>query len=374
MTAAIAPAAHPLDLAAGLTLEVLDSLDDMQALTPQWRRLLADHPGRNLFLTPAWNRAWWRTFGTGKTLRLLAMRDGGRLVGLAAFMLTRVRLRGLPVRVFSTFSNPHASRNDLVVAPGYDAVVAERLAAYLAQSRHEWDVAWLQQLPAEAPWMPAFLAAARRHGLLAQQAEGVGKCRMPLTTDWNGYVEQRGGHFRRNNGKTERRIERAGRVEYRHSLNPGPEDRDFEVFADVESRSWKEDADSAAHLGPAGWAFQKEFATAYDEGISCDNWIVELDGQPVTIVHTVGYDRVSYCFQTLYDERVRDLYLGRAAVTRHFQSVFDDGRYDVLDFNGNSPFCKSWCDTEQRFISLQLHHRRPYSLALWALKRLREAR
>ena len=91
---------------------------------------------------------------------------------------------------------------------------------------------------------------------------------------------------------------------------------------------------------------------------------------PVTIVHTVGYDRVSYCFQTLYDEKVRDLYIGRAAITRHFQSVFDEGRYYVLDLNVNSPFCKSWCETEQSFVSMQLYNRRPYSLSLWVLKRL----
>lgn len=372
MSTVLAPAGLAHARTPGLTLDVLDSLPAMQSLTPQWLQLLATCAGRNLFLTPAWNRAWWRAFGAGKSLRLLAVRDGGQLVGVAVFMLYATRLRGLPVRVLGSFNNPHVSRTDVVIAPGFEAAVADRVASYFASTVRDWDVAWLQQLPADAVWVPPFIEAARRRGLLTlEPREGVGKCRMPLAPSWEVYVEQRGGHFRRNNGKLERRVARAGTVVYRHSLNPKPAAADFDIFTQVEARSWKDDAGSAAYLGAAGWAFQKEFVTAYDEGISCDNWFVDLDGEPVAIVHTAGYEGVNYCFQTLYDERVRGLYIGRAAITRHFQSVFDEGRYDVLDFNGNSPFCKSWCDTEQRFISLQLHHRRPWSRLLWLPKHLR---
>jgi len=362
---------NPAMTGADLRLQVLTSLDEMQALSPEWNELLSHYAGRNLFLTPVWNRAWWRAFGEGKGLRLVTMRSGERLVGLSIYMLYNTRLRGLPVRVLGNFTNPHVSRTDVVVAPGFESSVARQLAAWLAASSRDWDVALLQQLPADAPWLTAFVEAARGCGLLpCEPVAGLGKCRMPLAPSWDTYVAERGSHFRKNIGKTERRVERGGKVEYLHSVNPTAEAQDFDVFADVEQRSWKDDVEGTAHLGEVGWAFQKEFSTAYDEGITCDNWIVRLDGQPVTIVHTVGYDRVSYCFQTLYDEKVRDLYIGRAAITRHFQSVFDEGRYYVLDLNVNSPFCKSWCETEQSFVSMQLYNRRPYSLSLWVLKRL----
>lgn len=310
-------------------------------------------------------------FGDGKSLRLLTIRAGQRLVGVATLMRYNTRLRGIPVRVLGSFTNPHVSRTDVLAAPGFESPVARQLAAYCAQTASDWDVMLLQQMPATAPWLAPLLPAAREQGLLpCETVAGIGKCRMPLNGNWDAYVAERGSHFRRNIGKTERRVERGGKVVYRHSINPAADAPDFEIFADVERRSWKEDTLSTAHLGATGWAFQKEFSTAYEEGITCDNWIVELDGKPVTIVHTVGYDRVSYCFQTLYDEQARELYVGRAAITRHFRSVFDEGRYDMLDLNGNSDFCKSWCETEQQFVSLQIYNRRPYSRLLFGLKRL----
>jgi Acetyltransferase (GNAT) domain len=355
----------------GVKLHVVSALEDMLALRAQWNDLLMSQSSRNLFLTPAWNCAWWRAFGDGKALHLLTVRGQGRLVGLLVLNRYKTRLRGVPVRVLGNFTNAHFSRTDLLVAPGYESVVAKEVARHLGAASSEWDMALLQQLPANAPWLPAFLAAASTHGVdVLEPQPGVGKCRMPLHQSWDDYTAQRSGHFRRTLGKTVRRIERSGTVTYRHLVGQEAPASDFAVFADVERRSWKDNTEGEAHLGPSGWAFQQEFSSATSDGITCDNWIVELNGEPVTIVHTVGYDRVSYCFQTLFDERVRDIYLGRVAVTKHFESVFDSGRYDALDFNGNSAFCKSWCDTELPFVSLQMFNHRPRSQLLKAMRRL----
>lgn len=353
-----------------ITTQVIDSFEGMQALSAEWLDLLSRYEGRNLFLTPVWNRAWWKAFGADKKLRVFVFRAGGRLVGVLPCMRHTLRLKGLPVRVLGSFSNPHTSRTDLIVEPGFEQVVAQALASALDEASGEWDMALLQQLPGDAKWLPHFMQAVAASGLpMNGPTEGIGKCYLPLTQTWDAYLEARGGHFRRNIGKTERRLERAGAVNYIHSIDPAADARDFKVFADVEARSWKGDAGDA-HLGAEGWAFQREFATAYDEGITCDNWIVELDGKPVCIVHTVAYDRVSYCFQTLYDQAARDTYVGRAAVTKHFEHVFDSGRYDVLDLNGNSEFCKSWSETERSFVSLQLFNKRLYSRLLRTLRQL----
>lgn len=358
-----------------LELDVLTALHEFDALHAEWNDLLQIDPARNLFLTPAWNRAWWHTFGAGKALRLLALRCGGRLVGLAPYMVYPSRIGGLSARVLGTFTNPHVSRTNILIAPGYGTAVAQRVAAYFKSSADEWDVALLQQIPAASPWLPAFLQHASDIGLLSLPPQpGVRKCILPIAQSWESYVNERGTHFRRNIGKTERRVARGGAVTYRHCIDPATASADFAVFQDVEQRSWKGANDEGAHLGSQGWAFQQEFATASADGIQCDNWIVELDARPIAIVHTVGFDRVNYCFQTLYDESTKDLYVGRAAVTRHIESVFSGGAYDALDLNGDSDFCASWSPQVQEFVSLQLFHRKPYSGMLWGLKKAWGAR
>lgn len=358
-----------------LELDVLTALHQVDALRSEWNDLLQQAPSRNLFLTHAWNRAWWHAFGSGKSLRLLTIRCRGCLVGIAPYMLYPSRIGGMAARILGTFTNPHVSRTNVIIAPGYSHAVARCIASYFKSSAHEWDVALMQQIPAASDWLSPFMDHAEHIGLLAlPPRSGVSKCILPITQPWDSYVEERSTHFRRNIGKTERRVARGGEVTYQHSVNPLGASSDFATFQDVESRSWKGAGGEDAHLGLQGWAFQQEFATAYNDGISCDNWIVDLDGRPVAIVHTVGFDRVNYCFQTLYDASTKDLYIGRAAVTRHIESVFRGGQYDALDLNGDSDFCKSWSTQEQAFVSLQIFHRRPYSAMLWGLKKAWGAR
>lgn len=335
---------------------------------PEWSALLSLHPANNLFVTPTWNRAWWRAFGGDIALRLLAMRSGQRLVGVAAYMLYSVRLRGLPLRVLGSFTNPHVSRTDVAVAPGFESAVGERLAGYFAETTRDWDVALLQQLPADAAWVPAFVAALPGCGLLPfGPVPGVAKCVLPLHGTWAEFLSARSGHFRARLKENLRRVEKHGKVVYRKSEGSA---EDFNVLARLEAGSWKGD-DEATRLGPTGWAFQREVALAVDAGIRCSNLFLEIDGRVVGAIHAVGHGDALYTSQMMFDESIRHLYPGRALFARLVADAFADTRYKMLDLNGDSEFCKSWSDSESRFISLRLFNRRPYSQLLWRLKRLR---
>lgn len=57
-----------------------------EPLTPQWQRLLPRCQTDTLFLTPAWQRLWWREMGRRGDLWLLGARNGAGLRGIAPLM------------------------------------------------------------------------------------------------------------------------------------------------------------------------------------------------------------------------------------------------------------------------------------------------
>src|SRR5947209_17193685 len=59
------------------------------ALRTEWNALLDRCERATVFQTWEWNQAWWRAFGRGKRLRLLEVRDGGELVGLAPLYISQ---------------------------------------------------------------------------------------------------------------------------------------------------------------------------------------------------------------------------------------------------------------------------------------------
>ncbi|HSC17346.1 MAG TPA: GNAT family N-acetyltransferase [Rhizomicrobium sp.] len=63
-------------------IEIADSLDAATALLPEWRALWLASKAATPFQSPHWLLAWWEAFAPGD-LRMIAVRQGGRLVGLA---------------------------------------------------------------------------------------------------------------------------------------------------------------------------------------------------------------------------------------------------------------------------------------------------
>ncbi|AXK37497.1 GNAT family N-acetyltransferase [Streptomyces armeniacus] len=66
------------------------------ALAPEWDALYARCPTATPFQTHAWLHSWWLSYGMRERLRLLLVRSGGRLVGVAPLMLVH---RPFPVLV-----------------------------------------------------------------------------------------------------------------------------------------------------------------------------------------------------------------------------------------------------------------------------------
>src|SRR5579862_9704511 len=80
---------------------ILTDITELEGLAPAWRRLLARAAHTEPVLTPLWLLTWWRQFGDadGRSLRVVAVEDGGELVGLVPFVLrTATHRRAIPVR------------------------------------------------------------------------------------------------------------------------------------------------------------------------------------------------------------------------------------------------------------------------------------
>src|SRR5688572_7821464 len=89
---------------AGLVVERLDTLEQVEALAPEWDRLARSRDVWLPFLGPVWNLTWWEHLAERGVLLSdrfwvhAVRRAGGELVGVAPLMLTERPSRG-PLRV-----------------------------------------------------------------------------------------------------------------------------------------------------------------------------------------------------------------------------------------------------------------------------------
>ena len=61
--------------------------EDFGSVDGEWEGILPSCATNTIFVTPYWQRIWWRHFGRDFTLCILSVRDGDELLGIAPLML-----------------------------------------------------------------------------------------------------------------------------------------------------------------------------------------------------------------------------------------------------------------------------------------------
>lgn len=131
--------------AAGAAVEV-EEVGDLSSLRAEWSSLCDESPGTTPFQRPEWLLPWCRAFPRPSP-RHLAVRAGGRLVGLLPLFLYR---RDDGARTLAFLGAGPSDYLDGIVAPGREAEVGAAVMAHLAGDPG-WDLCDWEQLPAGSP-------------------------------------------------------------------------------------------------------------------------------------------------------------------------------------------------------------------------------
>jgi len=177
--------------------------EDLAAIEPEWRQLLAAcNPGYP-FLSPTWLRTWWDVFGDGREPLLLGIRRDNELSALLPLMREGARL--------SFAGDTHiCDYMDMVTG---DAHAGAWSAALRALSEEPWDELALWAVREDSPTLAVLPAVCRDLGL-ALEAEIEDVCpQLPLPAGWEEYVSSLSKKDRHELRRKLRKLPQGGEVE-----------------------------------------------------------------------------------------------------------------------------------------------------------------
>ena len=113
------PPTKPTNDTVGLVLSVIDDPGELHALVPAWRALLLATPGSCAYQSPEWVLGWYDEVGQRDRLHVVVIHRGAELVGVAPFVIARLRLVPRPVEVVITAATEPGDYGDPLLAPGF---------------------------------------------------------------------------------------------------------------------------------------------------------------------------------------------------------------------------------------------------------------
>jgi CelD/BcsL family acetyltransferase involved in cellulose biosynthesis len=331
-----------------LNVSLVEDAHTFARLRPEWNALV-ERTRNEPFYRHEFIRSWIENFSPEAPLKLLIGREsGGRLVAILPLIEERIRLFGIPVRQWTSPTNVHSERFDLVAEDRKAA--SEAFFAHLRTVK-DWDLLRMTEVPPGGnAW--AFHQAARDNGFPVGVYESQRSVYIPLTPSFEALQSTLGGKFRGNLRRRRKLLEAKGNVSV--DCIPGGPDlqaRLEECFA-IEQSGKKATYGEPANLNPSIHGFYSTLAWRASKEGSFLLYRLLLDGRPIAFHYGLQQNGIYSLLMTSYDESLRDCSPGHLLVEEVLKRCIETGQQE-FDFLGcDLDWKRAWGPTSRQHVWL----------------------
>jgi CelD/BcsL family acetyltransferase involved in cellulose biosynthesis len=278
-----------------LEVEAVTSAENLAALAPEWDALWESDTSATPFESPAWLLPWTRHLWGGGKIRVLALRQSGRLVGLAPFFLWGYGERPETIRV-SLLGAGVTDHCGVLAAPGFESACAEAIFDALWETRAEWHVCDFQEL---APGSP--LLSARIPDGFAWRDLPCGVCPVaPLAKTMDEQLAALDSKFRTDLRRAESRLSRAAHIEF---VRAGGASLDclLEALFRLHAARWEQRDDAGVLATARLKAFHREAARKLLEAGRLRLYALTADGAPIAVQYNLAARGRAYAYLSGFD-------------------------------------------------------------------------
>ena len=328
------------------TIQVLRDPDAFDALAADWDDLVDRCSAATPFQSHAWLSSWWRSYGTPGTLRVVTIRQGGRLVAAAPLMLRR-----LPTPRYVAIGSGLSDFLDVLLDDG----LAEQVAPALAR-------ALVRGLRLNRPWALLDLRELRQDGaahVLAAHWPGAARllpdslCQYLPGVSMDEVLTRLPGRTAQRNRAKLRKLEAAG-VKSRDVPAEEVPQAVRELLA-LHELQWRGRGVTPEHLRPR---FAEHLSRSVGRMVATDRAVVRqyhLDGELVACDLTLQSPDLSALYVYGVHPEIRDrLDVAGMLFKECLAYAHATGRGEVSLLRGDEPYKQRWRPEQARSERLLL--------------------
>ena len=289
----------------------------------------------NVFGTWEWAEAWWRHFGGGRPLHLIACRSGRRLAAL----LPLYEFSRRPFRVLRFIGHGPADQLGPVCHVGDRPATARALRSVLADLRPNLLIA--EHLPGDEGW----------EGMLGGRT--VSTEHNPVLRfrglSWDETLAARSANLRQQVRRQERKLIREHGMRLRLCTDPGELESAMDTLFALHRARWR---DGASAFTGAHAAFHRDFAATALERGWLRLWFLEADGRTVAAWQGFRFGGAESYYQAGRDPGWRGPSVGLVLLAHTIRSALEDGMREYRFLRGGEAFKFRFADCDPGLASV----------------------
>ena len=293
---------------------------DFDQIEEQWEELLPVSITNTVFVTPWWQKIWWEHFGTDSQLRIYAVRNGNRLLGIAPMRLREGVLSFLGDTDLFDY-------HDFVVLRDAEEAFYEALCDHLAGA--DWHTMHLGSLPEGSPTLKYMMRMGDGNDLSIVVSDEDKAPVAELPSSWEEYLAGLKRHDRHELRRKLRRLEKAGAPQQYTSNSLGSLTDSMADFFRLLRSSGPE---KATFLTDARERFFLDVASELASRGQLRLYFLEVGGRRVASCICFDYGGAYLLYNSGYDPEYASLSVGLLNKALCIQEAIERGRgrFDFL--------------------------------------------
>lgn len=335
-----------------LRVDEIDSIAALERESNAWRDLLMRVPHDSPYLTPEFMIPWARMLAGHGRIRVLVVRDGERLVGLAPLFERRLQKWGIGFALLAFPLHGLSPPFDLIIDPTTPGVV-DALLMHLRDD-DGWHLVELLNVPANSPNIQPLREACARLGFRFDEKASLTTTYVPVQADWRSYLESLPRKLRKSVRQGQRRLEQHGPVRFMRCPEDGVTLSDGIAMAlAVIARSWKRFDEE-----PVDWSgFLQELGERLAaRQMLCLRFLMVGD-KPAAYHLELYYRNNLHGLHNAYDLEMASGNPGAVLLAEALRDAHDRG-CGRFDFLGTKEYLERWAQANQDYVRLRVVERR----------------
>jgi CelD/BcsL family acetyltransferase involved in cellulose biosynthesis/peptidoglycan/xylan/chitin deacetylase (PgdA/CDA1 family) len=276
--------------------------EELQELLPYWNDLLSRSANDTVFLTWQWCEAWWKNYGGGREIFVLAAWDTKTLVAVAPFYLEDVRLYGRRLRRLRLIGDGSHDSDylDCFTQINREAETMSAFADFLKTEHKSWDWMELNGPRKGSTCAAALIACARERGWKFD-TELIPCSTLRLSDSWDAYLRMLEPRFRTKVRSSLALIDNIFKSTPTQCISESEIETWLPLLFDLHSRRWASEDLPGVFRDPAKRSFYHDLSrTALETG-----WLafhrLDWGERPLALQYGLVYQNRFHLLQEGYD-------------------------------------------------------------------------
>jgi CelD/BcsL family acetyltransferase involved in cellulose biosynthesis len=279
-------------------IDVVEHIDGLRALEPEWDALLAVCPDATVFQTFEWYRAWFEGLGQhdpALRLHILTVRREGRLAAVAPLMIRGAAGRRTLMHLSAPFADYHTFLIDPACAPEAHRAIWQAVA----ETQGAWDQLDLDDI------LPHGCLAAHLHSPCFRERLPAAELQ-PSSRCWRLDLRDRASVaqiLQKHEYQVKlRRLARQGQLVCAHHRDPEQIAARFPLFTAMHQAQWRDRPDGFARFDePHIAALFRRVAEALSARGRLLLTELSLDGRPAAFFYSFLFGGVYWAYRPCFD-------------------------------------------------------------------------